>query len=224
MVAVVMRSTGPDSIQRLGTGRVDRAAQLFVRQPMPSAPAILSIEIPNNGEAFAARARFPVTPPKTFAQMAPGEQAISDPVILQPYAGEGVLPNDPEGALARTLGTTRFSHARKTIGVYWETYGFAPGDSVEITVQVQRYTSQNLLARAAVALFLLGDKNATVSMAWTEPRPGHSSHVTDGPVPIISRSLVLNIASLPTGEYWLDVGVRKPGSAPVVGRRSFIVQ
>jgi len=225
VVAVAVRSTGPGVIERLGTQHLDANARLLVREPIPPVPAIMSVELPHEGARVAARARFPITPPRPLAQMSPGEVGVSEPIILLAPRGDEALPNEPEAALSRMSGTTIFPRGTQTIGVYWETYGFAPGDSVEIAVRVQRYTPQSALAKAAIALNMRGDRNAPVSIAWTEPQPGHGSHAIPGPIQIVSRSIVLNIASLTKGEYWLDIGVRRNGQKePVVGRRTFVVQ
>ena len=224
VTAIVVRSTGPDDRQKIAEQHVDAAARLLVLNTIPAAAAIMSIELPNEGRSVAGRTRFGIAPPPTLAAMATGECAISEPVILQSPPGDEPLPNEPDSALGRMSGTTRLHAGLKTIGVYWETYGFAPGDSVEIAIRVQRYTAQSALEKVGIALNMRGDKNAPVSLAWTEPQPGHASHVTAGSVPIVSRSIVLNIASLPKGDYWLDIGVRKNRQEPVVGRRSFVVQ
>jgi hypothetical protein len=225
VVAVAVRSTGPGMVDRLGTQHLDANARLLVREPIPSVPAIMSIELPRDDARVAARARFPIAPPRPLAQMSAGEVGVSEPVILLAPRSDEALPNDPDSALSRMSGTTTFPHGTATIGVYWETYGFAPGDSVEIAVRVQRYTAQSALAKAAIALNMRGDRNAPVSVAWTEPQSGHGSYLTAGPVEIMSRSIVLNIASLTNGEYWLDIGVRKNGQKePVIGRRAFVVQ
>lgn len=221
--AIVLRSVGPDSIQRFDTQRVGAGAKLVVRGAIPSARAIMGIEIPNEG-GIAARKRISIAPPQTLAEMSPGEVAISDPVIVQPPVDDEALPNDPDLALPRMNGTTILARGTKAIGVYWETYGFAPGDTVEISIRVQRYTPQNAAVRAAIALNMRGDRNAPVWVAWTEPAQGYSFFVTDGPVKIVSRSVVLGIESLPVGEYWLDIGMRKKGLAPVIGRRSFVIK
>jgi hypothetical protein len=61
-------------------------------------------------------------------------------------------------------------------------------------------------------------------MTWREPQAEHRIHVIQGPVPVISRTVVLDVSTLTPGEYWLDIAVGKPGSKPVRGRRGFTVQ
>ena len=66
--------------------------------------------------------------------MAPGETAISDPVLLVVPPDVPVLPTIADSAIALMRGSTTLSVGTNAIGVYWETYGFAALDPVSGTV------------------------------------------------------------------------------------------
>jgi hypothetical protein len=154
--------------------------------------------------------------------MNPGELAISDPVLLLPPADGTDLPTATESILGRMAGSTRLQKGAR-VGVYWETYGFAATDSVEVAVWIERHTPQGILRRFGNALTITTDLNTPVAQSWTESQLGRNAQLIPGAVPIIGRSIVLDASNLPGGEYWLDVVVRKSGSEPVRSRRSFIV-
>jgi hypothetical protein len=192
---------------------------------MPTRPALIGVEIPNTDVAMpAVRTRFGVRPLPSLAEMTPGALAISDPVIVAALAGSAMLSNEPDSVLREMLGSTRLTAGTKQIGVYWETYGFKPQDSVEVSVRVQRYTSQGLLRSIGIVTHVAGDKNAPVSASWREPDVSRGARVIAGRVPVIGRSLVLDVAGLPQGEYALEISVQKRGAAAVVGKRTFEIR
>ena len=154
--------------------------------------------------------------------MKPGEVAISEPVLLQAASSDEVLPSAPDSALKRMAGGTRVQNVGR-LGVYWETYGVKATDSIEVAVWIERYKAQGFIRRFAKKLSLAEDLNTPVAITWQEAQAGHNAYVIDGPVPIIARSVTLDVTRLPKGDYWLDVLVRKPGQDPVRGRRSFTI-
>jgi hypothetical protein len=109
------------------------------------------------------------------------------------------------------------------LGVYWETYGFAPSDTVAFTVWVERFTEQGILRELGVRLNIATDRNTPVAVSWTENEAGRNAAVIGGAVSVIGRSIVLNTAALPPGEYWLDIVASGAGKEPVRSRRKFVV-
>lgn len=222
--ATLLATEAPDAVRVVGGGVGSTLdAPLVVRGDIPSRQTLIAVEFPAAGpRAPAGRTRFSVAPPPTLAALKPGEFAVSDPVVLlAPLEGD-TLPNGIDGALARMAGSTRVAFGR--LGVYWETYGLQPADSVEIAVWIERYTAQGIARRLGIALNVAADYNTPVAMSWREPEPGHVSAVIAGRVTIISRSLELDVSKLPKGDYWLDVAVARPGAAPARGRRGFTLQ
>jgi hypothetical protein len=121
------------------------------------------------------------------------------------------------------LPTTRIRAGQKTVGVYWEVYGYAASDSVEVALRVQRHTSQGVIGSLGIALNIFEDRNAPVSVTWSEPNQARNNFETRGKVPTVSRSVIIDVGSLPAGEYWLDIAVRKKGSESLIRRREFTI-
>ena len=108
--------------------------------------------------------------------------------------------------------------------MYWETYGFAPSDTVEFSVWVERYTPQGIARRFTNSLHITQDLNTPVVVTWQETEGARRFHYLPGAVPVIGRSVVVDVSALPAGNYWLSVGARVAGREVVRERREMIVQ
>ncbi|HKS05425.1 MAG TPA: hypothetical protein VJR92_03845 [Gemmatimonadaceae bacterium] len=221
----LMLSDAPGAFENIGHGAGIVGEPLVVRGTMRPRPTLMGIEFmaPRPSGPPGGRTRQSIAPPATLAALPPNGLAISEPVVLRAPPDDGALSNTPDSALARMAGSTRVP-ASKRIGVYWETYGFRPGDSVNVAIWIERFTQQGVMRRFGIALRVATDLNTPIAMSWSEPDPGRRSHVISGDVPIVGRSVVLDVSTLPRGEYWLDVAVGKPGQEPVRGRRAFTVR
>ncbi len=223
-VATLVVSEQPDSIRRVATGSGVVGASMVLTGLIDARPAVAGVEYtPTDAPRPGGRSRFGITPPATLATMKPGELAISDPVLLQAPSADEVLPSLPDSALKRMAGATRVQNVGR-LGVYWETYGFKPSDSLEVAVWIERYTPQGFLRRFAKRLNLAEDLNTPVAITWQEAQAGRNAYAFAGPVPIIARTVTLDVSKLAKGDYWLDIVVRKPGQEPVRGRRSFAIE
>jgi hypothetical protein len=223
--ATLVLSDAPGVFQRVGGGSGVVGEPLVARGDVMPRPTVMGIEFmaPNPRGPPGGRTRQSIAPPPTLAALLPNGVAISDPVVLRAPPDGEVLSNDPDVAIARMAGSTRVP-ASKRIGVYWETYGFRPTDSVNVAIWIERYTQQGIMRRFGIVLRVATDLNTPIAMSWSEPDPGRRSYAMDGNVPIVGRSIVLDVSTLPHGEYWLDVAVGKPGQEPVRGRRAFTVR
>jgi hypothetical protein len=219
-----VRSERPGSLDRIGdvTGTVGNP--LIARATVAARPAIIGLE-------FAAadtvgppggRLRFGITPPPPLSAMKPGEVAISDPLILDPDQNSALAP-DAETSISRMMPTLTLERMAR-IGVYWETYGFAPGDSADIAVWIERYTPQGVGRRFGIALRIATDLNTPIASSWREKQFGNNASVVPGRVVTVGRSVIVDTSKLPAGDYWLDVAVGKPGGEPVRSRTHFSIK
>jgi hypothetical protein len=223
--ARLVASTGPDAIATLGEKRVAIASTLTFLEGIASRPTMIGVEIPAGVDSqAAARARFGVTPKPALASMRRDSIDISDPVLLAAPAMIDALPNDIDGVLPLMLGSTRLAQGVSRVGVYWETYGIAATDTVSIAIRVQRTTPLTVLDRVGAVTGLGGNSNAPVSFEWKEPDPRHQVRTLGGTVPIQMRSVVIDISTLTTGDYSLEIAVTKAGRAPVRSSREFTVR
>lgn len=225
IAATAVVTDRPGSQRVVGQAEGSVRAPLLVRAEVSSRPVLLSVEFPGVAEHAlpGGRTRFAIAPPPTLAAMKPGQYAISDPVMLLPPADGDELPAETDAAIARMAGSTVVQKTRK-LGVFWETYGFKQTDSVDVAVWIERYTPQGILRRFGIALSVAVDLNTPVVISWKEPQSNRLSSFLPGAVPILSRSVTLDVSGLPRGDYWLEVAVAKRGVAPVRGRRSFTIQ
>jgi hypothetical protein len=215
-------SDAPEQIERIGDARGIVGQTLVGYGATRPRTTLLGLEFPANALAPAGRTRFAITVPASLADLAPGAYAISDPIVLRAPSDNGFLPNDMEGALPHMATAQTFE--RERIGVYLETYGLLPSDTVEMAVWVERYTPQGVLRQLGNALGVTTDLNTPAAVSWVGPQTSGAVQRMSGTIPILGRSVVLDLSQLTPGEYWLDVAVAKPGRETVRGRRSIVIQ
>jgi hypothetical protein len=222
-IALVV-SDKPGAVQRIAESRGLVGSALVIQANVDATPAVAGVEFAARSAKSppGGRLRFGIVPPPPLSAMHTGDLAVSDPVLLRVKTPGAVLPNDAAGALA-LMATSRTVASNRQLGVYWETYGFAPADTVEIAVWIERYTPQGIVRRFGIALRVATDLNTPVSMSWREPGVNRAS-VVAGTVPTFGRSVIVDTSKLIKGSYWLDIAVRKAGHEAVRGRTSFVVQ
>jgi hypothetical protein len=217
--SVLVRTTAPNDVEKIPhqTFRNERA--IVVTGHIPSQPAIVGAEllVKTPGEA-SARTRLGVIPPAPLSALKPGETAISDPVILIPYENQ---PASPDDALKNMLGTTRVTSPK--MAVYWETYGYAPGDSVEVAVVIARHEPLSKIRRVGMFLRVAHDLNGSVTVRWGEPQAGHDSWSIPAVVPIQARAIRVDLSRLEPGRYSVQLLVGRRGGAPVSSSRDFVL-
>ncbi len=170
-------------------------------------PALLGVELAATDNAPAARTRLGITPPEALSAMTAAMRDISAPVILDLDGIDEAPPVETDKALS-LMNATASAPQGSAIGIYWETYGFEPNDSVQLSVRVRRYTPPSAARRVAMALRMASDQNTPVEISWAESgSSGGARMVIEGPVPVIGRSLRLDLAGLPKGEYEVAVAV-----------------
>jgi hypothetical protein len=110
------------------------------------------------------------------------------------------------------------------MGVYWETYGWTAGDSVDVAIVVTRKEQISKLRRLGMLIRVAHDINGSVAVRWGEPQPGHSSWTIPGVVPIQARSVYVDLSRLEPGHYAVTVLVGKHGSTlvPISASRDFV--
>ena len=211
-----------DSLSR----RAIRAGTIGVMQGLiPSAPTVIAVEaLGVGGRQVDARARFGVTPPPTLNAMAVGELAVSQPVLLDAQDGKLDIDVPTEALLDQMLNTTHLDSRNRRIGVYWETYGIAPGDTVAVSVRVATDQQLSGMRKLGMALNIAGNPNREVVQSWIEPDPSKSTRTTAGRVPVTSRAILLNLSLLQADTYVLEVSVERKDGTVATGRRRITVE
>lgn len=208
---------------RAGRFAARAGGRLLVDAPLAEGRALIAVEVSGDSVQPAARTRFGVHVAAPLAALGRG-RALSQPLLYDPPADAGAELSD-DAAIARMLGTTTLG-AQRRVGVYWEAYGFAPDDTIDIEVQVSREDRPGVLARVAGVILLRRDGDAAgVGLGWREP-PGSRRALEhrEGTVTVQMRSFVLDLSRLPRGRYTMTLLMRAAGHAPVSGTRAFTLR
>jgi hypothetical protein len=214
-----------DTVVRVTRTHWTRGAPLVLVDSIASLPGVARVILgtessSRNATPGAGEARLDIDPPPPLAGFT--GTAISDPVLLvAPMEGE--LSSETARALA-VMAPSATVAVGSSIGVYWETYGLSPFDSVDIAVWIERTTVQSRLRRLAVSLNIAANLNAPVVVRWSESRAARSAYVIGGRVPIVARSLVLDASKLIKGDYRLEIAVKSPAWDAIRSYKNITVQ
>jgi hypothetical protein len=224
--ALLLQSDGPSHVELLAAADgVLNGAVRFDAQ-LPSRPTMLGVEVAAQPESSspAARSRFGVRPPPTLSTYAPGATSSSAPLVLFLPVGDAAPPTEPEAAIRALAPTLTIEPDRRSIGIYWETYGIAPTDTVEVAVWL-RQARGGVVARVGSLLGLRPDPATPVAVSWVEtPNSSGRTVVQAGPVPIIGRGIRLDVGTMTAGSYDVEVVVARPGTEGVRGRARVVVE
>ncbi|MGH7618371.1 MAG: hypothetical protein ACREPM_14200 [Gemmatimonadaceae bacterium] len=214
----LVRTTGPHAVEMLRHETFVNATSIVVTAHVAAEPAVVGTEvIASQRNEPAARTRLGIAPPLPLNSFRPGETGISEPVLLN---ADGPIPATAEEALHQMLGTTRVTSTK--VGVYWETYGYAPGDSIDVAVVIVRHESISKIRRLGMMLHVAHDLNGSVAVRWGEPQAGHESWTIPGILPIHARSIRLDLSQIEPGHYTVQVMVGRKGGMPVLASREIV--
>ena len=171
-------------------------------------PLLFSLELLAAKERRAARARYGLRPPEASGR----QVSVSDLLLFDPPLSDS-LPRALPAVIPHTRGSARVL-ADWSLGLFWETYGLDPGGgdavlTISVTVVQQ---STNWLRRATESLGLVG-RRTPVRLRWQERAELEGS--------VAARSLVLDLSSLSSGRYRIEVAVRggAAGQEPATAAR-----
>ena len=194
---------------------------MLLLRTITSRPQLVSLELHSARTGAAVRSRYGIAPPPPLNAMRPGELALSQPVLLRPTPPEEIPPSDPTRALPLMMGSDIFTPAAQ-LGVYWETYGAAPGDTLDLAIRIERRVGPpGFFRRVGISVGLVTAGSTGVAVGWREPRQGNDASVIPGIVPIVGRNVTLDLSSLGAGTYSLTVTVKRPGGMPITSQRDF---
>jgi hypothetical protein len=172
----------------------------------PGSPRVASFEVLADSGAGAARARVGLAP---WDPARPG-LTLSD---LLTFAPADSLPADLSEVLPLVRGPARIARGGR-IGLYWEVYGVAPfGETVSARVSVR--PAQRGWLRRLVGSVGLGAPQRETLLEWQEggvPRDG-----------VVSRALVVDLATLSPGSYRIELTVATPGGGSQAAARDLLI-
>lgn len=217
VTGTLFESRSSDSVTARGTFHALAGRALVVDVVLHPGATLLGVELPGDSSHAAARTRFGLEVAPALGALG-GTRALSQPLFFEPADGAARDMTD-DAAIARMFGGTSFDR-RQRLGLYWESYGFAPGDSVDIEVHVSREDKPGVFERVASVLRIGARGGSEVGMRWREG-PGHNRGVPlrgEG-VPVEMRSIVLEVSRLVKGTYRFQVAMNRPGEPPVTSER-----
>jgi hypothetical protein len=113
----------------------------------------------------------------------------------------------------------------RRIGVYWEGYGFAATDTLEITLALSREDKPGMFERVSSGFGLWGDEGGRADIRWTEvPGGGRTIVRMEGDVAVQMRSVALDLRRQRAGRYKLEVSMKTPGGTAVVNERTLVLR
>jgi hypothetical protein len=186
---------------------------------MPIArPGLVAFEIlADSGGLAGARSRVGVREVPTLAALGANTCALTEPALL-----DGNLVADANEPFAGLLGHTTLERPTR-VGVAWESYGFAPGDTVTVAVRLASADALSALRRAGMALRVADDPRVSVTMQWQEPNPARAGRVVPGTRPIVYRNVQLDVRQLRRGRYVLEVEMQSARCGSVTSQRELTV-
>jgi hypothetical protein len=221
--SVLVASTGPSDRVVLDEREALHDETLLWAAPVSGAPMLLSAELMGRiPEEPDQRLRFGTRPPAPLARMSPGDIAISDPALLTASVGDGARALGFEAVLATLRGSTRVSRG-EALTVYWESYGVALTDTVDVTVELMQRDGAGGLRRLGAALGVGDAGRDSVSVRWREPASAHPVTRVPGQFIVLGRTVSLQPGATDPGEYVLAVQMQRVGGAPVRGQRAITI-
>jgi hypothetical protein len=211
-------SVAPDSLLLLGDTTVAWGARAFVRGVVQQ-PSVIGLEVRRGGARIAgARSRFGIPQVTTHAN-AVVACALSEPILLDAASLTGSGMRD---LAAGMLSDTRLQKPTR-LGVLWESYGTRIGDSATVRVRVSGVADRSGVSRIAQSLRLLGREGVAIEVSWREPATAQQVEEIEASVPTLSRQLALDVSSLRTGTYALQLSMTTRSCDVVSEVREFSV-
>jgi hypothetical protein len=161
-------------------------------------------------ETVASLKHFPV-----------GTIALSTPALLRAGGDPGSIRTSKDAAEA-LLPSTKL-RAGDRVGLYWESYGIQSTDVVDMGVQVHRIGEPRRFERIAAWLGVDGQQVVGTQIRWRETGDGSWS-LSTGPVSILGRNVVLNLAGLRQGDYVVAITGRTSDGRSATSLRHFSIE
>ncbi|MEP6832700.1 MAG: hypothetical protein ABJB74_04865 [Gemmatimonas sp.] len=219
--AMLMGGDGPTTTRVLAQSATGKGFTLRLVAELPSTPIVMSAEVlPRTLREQALRRRYAVRPPPTLREMKNGEVAISQPLLLRMPNRTMLVPVDEPTVLRYMAGDLTFA-PDEPIALYWESYGFAAGDTVDVELKFRHEDELNAAQRALGAVGVGGARDS-VSIKWREPDPRHASVVLTGAKPVMGRSVAVDLSALQGGSYVVSIEMRRGGLSARSERRILV--
>lgn len=221
--AMLMGGDGPATTRALATTGIGEGFTLRLGTSFPSSPLVMSAEIlPRTLLDRAMRRRYAVQPPPTLRDMKAGDVALSDPVVMRMPNRTMAVPTDQQNVLRYMAGDLTFVRD-EPLALYWESYGFQPGDTLDVELKFRHVDEPNVAQRLLGAVGI-GGSSDSVSIKWTEPDLHHAVVILGGAKPTVGRSVAVDLTALQGGTYVLSMEMRKGKTVSARSERRIVVK
>jgi hypothetical protein len=105
------------------------------------------------------------------------------------------------------------------LALYWESYGFVPGDTVDVEIRIARREDVGALRRLGAALGVADGMRDSVSITWREPDPGRSAQEIPARIATVARAISVDLRNLVAGTYEFSVEMTRPDGVRARGVR-----
>jgi hypothetical protein len=220
--AVLVRSPEPASMVTVDRRQLSGDATVHLAGMMPADSAVLSVELIGQGMLHRdARVRFAAETVASLRHFPVGTIALSTPALLRAGGDPGSIRTSKDAAEA-LLPSTKL-RAGDRVGLYWESYGIQSTDVVDMGVQVHRIGEPRRFERIAAWLGVDGQQVVGTQIRWRETGDGSWS-LSTGPVSILGRNVVLNLAGLRQGDYVVAITGRTSDGRSATSLRHFSIE
>ncbi len=223
-LALLMGGSSANAAQLLARSAIGESLTLRLFTQLTSAPVVLSAEVlPRSPREHALRLRYGVRPPPTLRDMKDSEVALSDPVFLRLANRIMDPPTDMESVLRYMAGGLTFPRS-ESVALYWESYGFASADTVQIEMRVRRDDDVSATRRLGARLGVVSAMRDSISIRWTEPDARRSGLAAASSRPVVGRTVALDLQALAPGGYVVAITVRTSRASARSERRFVITE
>ena len=217
---IVSRDTS--DLQRITSSTSTSDGRIVLAGHIAPVPALLGLEASSASHNVDVRTRFAIAPPTTL-QSAPHDRlALSDLLFVTPTA-DARLPSSTDSAVAMLLPSTMIWRDT-SIGIYWETYGAAPTDTIEISISVESTERPGLFQRLAVVFGRDASPMQGNRIRWIEAMHAQQTLPVSRLTTVHGRAVQLNLSTLTPGSYSLNLDVVRGSEPPVRSRRQFSIK
>ncbi|MEP6834007.1 MAG: hypothetical protein ABJB74_11460, partial [Gemmatimonas sp.] len=223
--AALWAGTSDSTTHEIAAAPIGSGFTLRLKADVTSQPLVVSTEIlPRSNDEAALRSRYAVRPPPTLREMKSTEVALSEPTFMRLPNRTMATPLDEAEVLRYMAGGLSFSKS-EPVAIYWESYGFAPGDTVQVELRMRRDDDVGAVRRIGSILGIASPLRDSISIKWSEPDAGHASKAIGGSRPVVGRSVGLDFGALSAGAYVVSIQMRKsPNISARAERRIVIVE
>jgi hypothetical protein len=221
---VAMRNARDSARVSTSSLEVNRSgAAVGVSLPHPGLQ-VLSTEIldMDRDSSLALRARFAADLPPGLDSFTKDSIALSDIALYEAPPVDAALPKTMTEVIERLLPTTSLGKTIR-VGVFFELYGAAAADSIDLTLTVIRQDQPSLFRRLGSRVGVMDPGVGSFVVHWRDGQPGNTmSSTMIGKTRVEGRSIILNLETLKSGHYALEIGASR-GKTGVIARREFTI-